>query len=591
MPPKKVEPPPPPVEPEPEGPKEPDPETVEAATEVLNELINVSFAGARNRELDNKRVPYVVNRFMQQFETIVPLYFTSNDAGINGPDFDPAAATAATLKTAWDVEPEASQPPLDYWSRGAVPWRKRSDLKVVMPFQKPGALPPPVGMYGQQPITCTTASLSAAAGKPGPGRPQSAQSAQELARGRSFSAAGPLRPSSAAALRASGSLVPSASQPTMASGDTSASQSALGRGDTIIFDNPPLIKSPPPPKAATATAAGGGVFTATAAGGGARAAAPKTAPKMRPAPKLTSAASTGSLGSSSAKAVGSPGGAGSAAAAPAPPERSFVYRADDPGAEWTKSRQLLCRGPEHLQPKFRKAERSRRLALELEPDPEQRKINALRVVLQKERELAQAEIATLEKKFAKSDFFYSKGALESKASVSDFFYRELGEPVEKSKPNHAKMQPQPNFLSVSELEKGLLPGQKPEPPPAPAKKRQPPQPTTKKEDGPLEPEELAKLEAAAIKAAQEHLLKTVAAAREADGKASYTPLGSRQPPLRETMKAAKGVRLVPDHVLVAELLGNPRPPTTAPSPNRKPVSFETKTKSAPELVAASLSGS
>ena len=93
------------------------------------------------------------------------------------------------------------------------------------------------------------------------------------------------------------------------------------------------------------------------------------------------------------------------------------------------------------------------------------------------------------------------------------------------------------------------------------------------------------------KAAQEHLLKTVAAAREADGKASYTPLGSRQPPLRETMKAAKGVRLVPDHVLVAELLGNPRPPTTAPSPNRKPVSFETKTKSAPELVAASLSGS
>jgi hypothetical protein len=138
----------------------------------------------------------------------------------------------------------------------------------------------------------------------------------------------------------------------------------------------------------------------------------------------------------------------------------------------------------------------------LEPDPEQRKINALRVVLQKERELAQAEIATLEKKFAKSDFFYSKGALESKASVSDFFYRELGEPVEKSKPNHAKMQPQPNFLSVSELEKGLLPGQKPEPPPAPAKKRQPPQPTTKKEDGPLEPEELAKLEAAAIKAAQ-----------------------------------------------------------------------------------------
>ena len=178
MPPKKVEPPLPPVEPEPEGPKEPDPETVEAATEVLNELINVSFAGARNRELDNKRVPYVVNRFMQQFETIVPLYFTSNDAGINGPDFDPAAATTATLKTAWDVEPEASQPPLDYWSRGAVPWRKRSDLKVVMPFQKPGALPPPVGMYGQQPITCTTASLSAAAGKPGPGRPQSAQSAQ-----------------------------------------------------------------------------------------------------------------------------------------------------------------------------------------------------------------------------------------------------------------------------------------------------------------------------------------------------------------------------------------------------------------------------
>jgi hypothetical protein len=95
----------------------------------------------------------------------------------------------------------------------------------------------------------------------------------------------------------------------------------------------------------------------------------------------------------------------------------------------------------------------------------------------------------------------------------------------------------------------------------------------------------------ALQAAQEHLLKTVAAAREADGKASYTPLGSRQPPLRETMKAAKGVRLVPDHVLVAELLGNPRPPTTAPSPNRKPVSFETKTKSAPELVAASLSGS
>ena len=200
-------------------------------------------------------------------------------------------------------------------------------------------------------------------------------------------------------------------------------------------------------------------------------------------------------------------------------------------------------------------------------------------------------IQELEKKFAKSDFFYSKGALESKASVSDFFYRELGEPVEKSKPNYAKMQPQPNYMSVSELEKGLLPGQKPEPPPAPAKKRQPPQPTTKKEDGPLEPEELAKLEAAAIKAAQEHLLKTVAAAREADGKASYTPLGSRQPPLRETMKAAKGVRLVPDHVLVAELLGNPRPPTTAPSPNRKPVSFETKTKSAPELVAASLSGS
>ena len=53
-----------PVEPVPEGPKEPDPETVEAATEVLNELINVSFAGARNRELDKKRVPYVVNRFM-----------------------------------------------------------------------------------------------------------------------------------------------------------------------------------------------------------------------------------------------------------------------------------------------------------------------------------------------------------------------------------------------------------------------------------------------------------------------------------------------------------------------------------------------
>ena len=585
MPPKKVEPPPPPVEPEPEGPKEPDPETIEAATEVLNELINVSFTGARNRELDNKRVPYVVNRFMQQFETIVPLYFTSNDAGINGPDFDPAAAADATLKTAWDVEPEASQPPLDYWSRGAVPWRKRSDLKIVMPFQKPGALPPPVGMYGQQPsITSSTASLSAAVGKPGPGRPQSAQSAQELARGHSHSAAGPLRPSSAAALRASGSLVPSASQPTMACGDTSASQSALGRGDTIIFDNPPLIKSPPPPKAATATAAGGGF----------RAAAPKMRPAPTMAPKLTSAvtsaASTGSIGGSSSKAVSSPGGAGSAAAAPAPPERSFVYRADDPGAEWTKSKQLNCRGPEHLQPKFRKAERSRRLALELEPDPEQRKINALRVVLQKERELAQAEIATLEKKFAKSDFFYSKGAFESKASVSDFFYRELGEPVEKTKPNHAKMQPQPNCLSVSELEKGQLPGQKPEPTPAPAKKRQPPQPTKKKEDGPLEPEELAKLEAAAIKAAQEHLLKTVAAAREANGKASYTPLGSRQPPLRETMKVAKGVRLVPD-VLVAELLGNAGPPSTTPSPNRKPVSFESKTKSAPELVAASLTDS
>ena len=174
--------------------------------------------------------------------------------------------------------------------------------------------------------------------------------------------------------------------------------------------------------------------------------------------------------------------------------------------------------------------------------------------------------------------------------MSDFFYRELGEPVEKTKPNHAKMQPQPNYLSVSELEKGQLPGQKPEPTPAPAKKRQPPQPTKKKEDGPLEPEELAKLEAAAIKAAQEHLLKTVAAAREANGKASYTPLGSRQPPLRETMKVAKGVRLVPD-VLVAELLGNAGPPSTTPSPNRKPVSFESKTKSAPEFVAASLTDS
>ncbi len=525
----------------------PDPETLEAANEVLEDLFDASFADARNRELDAMRVPYVVDRYMQQFKTIIPLFFVSNDAGINGPDVD-LDATDDPAKTAWDVEPTPSRPPLDYWSRGAVPWRKLTDRTAVMPAQKLGAPPPPLPVQRPSPTSSP--------GRAGLSRPQSAHN---LARGRSYSAAGPLRPSSAAALRAGGSLEPSASQPALASRGV-ASCNGNGNGST---------KGALGASASSVASGARGAAAAAAAEAGPRVAARSggaAAASVAEPPKLARSASRGSLGGSSRSLAGASGGPSGA-----------------PEPEMTKNGYLICRGPEHLQPKFQAAERRRRLALETEPDPEQRKINALRATLLKERESAQAEIAQLEKRFAKSDFFYTA----------------LGEPVELTKPRYARMQPlraEPFRGGISAVSRGLLIGQQLAPATAPAKKRRASggaagaavaAAASKGKEVELTPEDQAKAQAAAERAAQAQLLSDARVAREANGKASYVPSGSRQPPLSETLRAAQGVRLV-SHELTDDL-GNTGPPkAAAPPKNRRPIidAPKPKTKSAPELVAS-----
>ena len=467
------------------------PEEVLAAREAFNELFDGAFADARDRELDSLRAPYVVQRYMKQFRTILPIYFTSADAGIDGPDADPGAAGAGPTPTRWDAEAPVAVAPLDCWSRGSIPMRKITDRRAVMRAQKPGAPPPPLPIQRRQ--SSSPGSDRSARDSRERGRPSSAHDI----RGRSYSAAGSLRPSSAAALRAGGSLQPSASQPAIAQRGGGSSTSG----------------SPVPPG-------------------------------------LQRSASKGSFG----------GGSSAAELLAAEPEM-------------TKDGYLICRGPEHLQPAFQKAERRR--ALNTEPDPEQRKITQLQKQIEGERTRAEEEIASIEKRFAQGkkagEFFYLPASADAGLDVPAL----LGEPVQMTRPKYARMQPlrpEPfrGASAISAVTKGLLPGHSPPPPPPKQKKHREARPaassSSTKAEPPLDPEReerLAQLEA------QRSLLAQARKASESAGKLSYKPLGSRQPPLRETLKPAQGVTLN-DPVDLSQPEGKAPPPKRG-KPTVKPI--------------------
>ena len=108
-----------------------DPESLEAATSALDELIiDPAFSEARDKELERMMPRHLIGSLMNSVTSLMQLYHIDPDFGedVSGP--------------LWRSDPEPEPPPNDQWSRGVLNVAPPEPPVLRMP--RPGAPPPPL---------------------------------------------------------------------------------------------------------------------------------------------------------------------------------------------------------------------------------------------------------------------------------------------------------------------------------------------------------------------------------------------------------------------------------------------------------------
>jgi len=343
----------------------------------------------------------------------------SADAGRHGPTDEGKPAN-------WRRDAEVTQAMTDVWSRDLLLRHDRTQFRSLQAAHKPGAPPPPL------PLRPRVSRDSRARDSRESQRPSSAHGMH----GRSMSAAGTMRPSSAAELRSSG-MNPSASQPALV---RQSSHSSLASSKKSMMSIEQQLHA------------------------------------LHPA------------------------------------------MAD---AHMTDKGVLICKGPPELQNQLSRRNHIPRVIV----DPEQAKINRLQAKLAQERATFQIKLDALNKTMGKKELYYSLA----------------GEPIPITRPNPAKMQPliAESFQGLTRIARSPPYGKpKPKPKPEPkankGKQRGPPKPAANKKAPPKPPP------------APVLLLWEEDWAKSSTERATFTPTTTGQPPLSETLKTSKGVRMLTD---------------------------------------------
>ena len=191
----------------------PDEETLEAATEMFTEILNKGYDIAREKEVSAMDGPFLVGSIMHQLDSVMNLCYIEADPGED------------VSSSRWTPTPEPEPAPPDGWSRGVL--HVQPPAQPVMKMPRRGAKPPPLPVLPESATAYPSRSPNRAArrqsrdssspqrsstsgGTTANARPMSAAvtrgGAQDVGAGPSsspVSAAGAVRPSSAAAINRS----------------------------------------------------------------------------------------------------------------------------------------------------------------------------------------------------------------------------------------------------------------------------------------------------------------------------------------------------------------------------------------------------